>query len=159
MKFSSYLILFGIIFLLIGFYFVRQNNYKNNQLPLREMNNKVIINNSVFKVILATTSAQMTRGLSGRPNLPVDYGMLFIFAKPDRHNFWMYDMNFPLDILFILNNEVTGVYENLPPASPGDKNPPLYGGDVVSDMVFEINAGLAKKYNIKVGDNIKFETN
>jgi uncharacterized membrane protein (UPF0127 family) len=112
------------------------------------------INSSEIFAEIADTSQKRNQGLSGRASLPRNQGMLFIFDRPDRHSFWMKDMNFPLDFVWINKNRVIEITENVrppdfqPPQSLTPKNP--------ADMVLEINAGLAKKINIKIGDKINF---
>jgi len=116
----------------------------------------VTINSAVFRVELARTSKEQTQGLSGRGSLSGDTGMLFLFDKPSYRSFWMKGMKFPLDIIFILNNKVVAVYENLPPASE-DSNPPQYGSDIIADSVLEINAWESAKNNIKIGETVSIE--
>lgn len=159
MRLKSVYIVLGIALVIFGITYVVQNNFSIKTIVISTKNPKVRINSAEFNVMLAVTQAEHEQGLSDRPSLPKDQGMYFIFDKPGRNYFWMHRMMFPLDMIFIANNKVSGVYENLPPIKPNDKNPPLYGGDVMSDRVLEINAGLAKKYNIKAGDAVVFEAN
>src|SRR5216683_4936930 len=74
---------------------------------------KVTIDNRTFSVEVATTSAQQQLGLSGRGGLAQDQGMLFIFKTADRYPFWMKDMKFPLDIIFINNNKIVQIFQNV----------------------------------------------
>ena len=55
----------------------------------------------IFRVKLATTTAAIEKGLSDRLSLNPDSGMLFIFAKPAIYRFWMPDMHFPLNMIWI----------------------------------------------------------
>ncbi len=116
----------------------------------------VTINSAVFKVEIANTPEEKTKGLGYRVSLPHNQGMVFVFDNPGHYSFWMRHMRFPLDIIFILNDKVVGVYENLPPAAPTETSPPTSGGELLSDHVLEINAGLARKYNIQVGDSVVY---
>lgn len=160
MRFKFKYILPGAIILLISILIFFQYNSSGKNVPaIKSKIGSVKINSGIFKVELAATPAQQVLGLSYRQSMPQDQGMLFIFKTPSRHNFWMFGMKFPLDIIFISNDIVAAVYENLPPADPGDKNPPQYGQEVISDKVLEINAGMAKKYGIKKGDNIYYQIN
>lgn len=60
------------------------------------------IGEGVFvKIEIAKTKEDRIRGLSGKKQLDVDSGMLFIFDKPNIYKFWMKDMNFPIDIIWI----------------------------------------------------------
>src|SRR5882672_5260542 len=49
----------------------------------------------------ADTDALRTLGLSGHSPLAADEGMLFIFPAPGEYGFWMKDMLFPLDLVWI----------------------------------------------------------
>jgi uncharacterized membrane protein (UPF0127 family) len=70
--------------------------------------------NRTFKIELARTPEEQQKGLSNRASLPEDHGMLFLFDKPAPYGFWMKEMRFPLDIIFIKNKTVVTVDENLP---------------------------------------------
>lgn len=59
------------------------------------------IGKHVFKVEVAITPAERTRGLMARTHLPADGGMLFVFETADRHCFWMRNTPLPLSIAFI----------------------------------------------------------
>lgn len=147
------IILFGIIFLIFGVIVFFQVNTKSiNNFLNKPETPTVTINSKTFRVELAKTTQEQVEGLSGRGSLSTDGGMLFLFDKPSYYSFWMRGMKFPLDMIFILNDKVVDVYENLPPASAKDENPPQYGSSVVSDRMLELNAGQAKKNNIKTGD-------
>lgn len=92
-------------------------------------------------------------GLSGRTSLSEDTGMLFIFDKAGNYGFWMKDMNFPIDILWISSSsKIIGIEKNLAtstyPKSFGSKYKALY--------VLEVPAEYADKNNLKVGDKIIF---
>ena len=149
------IIIFGIIFLIfIVVVFFQVNKKSINNFLNKSSASTVTINSATFRVELAKTQKEKEQGLSGRGSLATDGGMLFLFDKPSYYSFWMRGMKFPLDIIFILDDKVVGVYEDLQPASPNDDNPPQYGSDVISDSVLEINAGAAKKNNINVGDAV-----
>lgn len=153
---NKIIVIFGIIFLifLVVIVFFQVNTKSINKLLNKPATNTVNINGATFKVELAKTQKELAEGLSGRGSLPQDGGMLFVFDKPSYYFFWMRGMKFPLDIIFILNNKVVAVYEDLPPASVNEANPPQYGLDTASDRVLEINAGRARRNNIKVGDRV-----
>lgn len=51
-------------------------------------------------LFIADTDEERIRGLGGRPPLPKNTGMLFVFGATDRHGIWMKDMQFPIDILW-----------------------------------------------------------
>jgi len=117
---------------------------------------KVELSDKSFTVAVADEAKEQEKGLSGKNNLPKNRGMLFVFGKPDYYSFWMKDMKFPIDIIFINGDKVVKIYHNVP-------TPPQSGGLAVyqtpqpADRVLEINAGLSKKYNFKEGDKVKIE--
>ena len=68
--------------------------------------NKVTIGNTIFSVEVASTTIEQARGLSGRAGLKNNEGMLFLFNSAGVQNFWMKDMNFPIDIIWIGGGKV-----------------------------------------------------
>jgi uncharacterized membrane protein (UPF0127 family) len=152
------IVLFGIIFLIFVVIVFFQLNVKTiNNLSRNSPSSKISINSATFKVELAKTQKEQEIGLSGRTSLPDTQGMLFLYDKPTYNNFWMRGMKFPLDMIFIVDNKVVHVYENLTPAAKDDDNPPQWGSDVMADKVLEINAGLSRKNDIKTGDTVTIE--
>jgi len=106
---------------------------------------------------IADDETEQRKGLSARDSLPKDKGMLFKFKKADTHTFWMKDMRFPIDIIFINNDKIVTIHHNVPAFMDTNKTPNLtiYAPKSPADKVIEINAGLAKEYEIKEGDTIK----
>lgn len=121
---------------------------------------EVRIDNATFDVEVASTTAEKSRGLSYRASLAENAGMLFLFNTPAIQNFWMKDMNFPLDMIWIGpgvgGEEVLGFAQNAEP-QPGT---PLWGLTIYNsldgtDKVLEVNAGTVARDNIKVGDAVQ----
>lgn len=112
------------------------------------------VGGSVFQIEIANTLRSRAQGLSGRTNLKDADGMLFTFQMPAAYSFWMKDMNFPLDIVWIRSGAVIGISENAPPPS-GKLSSVLqtYVPPSVVDSVLEINAGLSQKLGLKIGDS------
>ncbi len=115
---------------------------------------QVTINNKTFNVKIADTEKERQIGLSNTEKLSENQGMLFVFDKPDFYSFWMKNMDYPIDIIYISGDKVTTVIENAKPGS-SEANLEIYQPDSASDKVLEVNAGLAKKYNIKKGTVVK----
>ena len=110
--------------------------------------------NQTFKVQIADSEDKRIKGLSGKRNLPEDEGMLFIFDKKERYAFWMKDMNFPIDIIYIEDDKVVDIKKNAQPLKDEESNPQTFKSSTPANYVLEINAGLADKYGIKNGDTI-----
>ncbi len=106
-----------------------------------------------FRVEVAKDDAGRIRGLSGRESLAPGQGMLFIFDTAGNHGFWMKGMKFPLDIVWIRDNRVVGITQNIPISNK--LFPPAYYPPEPIDRVLELNAGTVGKYNLQVGDSIE----
>jgi uncharacterized protein len=52
-------------------------------------------------VEVADTDESRARGLSGRQSLGEDEGLLFVFETIGNHGFWMKEMHFPIDIIWL----------------------------------------------------------
>ncbi|MGN6351023.1 MAG: DUF192 domain-containing protein, partial [Candidatus Nitrosocosmicus sp.] len=107
--------IFAPMFLLIvsNHNFVYAQNINNNTgLPT----SYVKIKSLVIYVDLAITPDQQAKGLSIKNSLNDSEGMLFPFDKPGDYSFWMKDMKFPIDILWIdANNKIVHIEKNLQP--------------------------------------------
>ncbi len=113
------------------------------------------IKNQTFAIEVADTMMSRMRGLSGRDELGEHDGMLFVFDKPSASGFWMKDMKFPLDIIWLRGNRIIGFSENLP-AEPKKSifTLPVYYPPEPVDRVLEVNAGVVKQYNFAAGDEV-----
>jgi uncharacterized membrane protein (UPF0127 family) len=118
--------------------------------PLNFKTGELKIGNSVLKVEIADNPALWQRGLSGRENLGLNEGLLFIFPTADIRKFWMKDMRFPIDIVWIRENKIVGLVIGAEPE--GSQPQTIYESPEPADMVLEINAGLAPQLEIKIGD-------
>ena len=128
-----------------------------NNTPLPK--SKITIDNHTFSVEVATTSAQQQQGLSGRASLPQNQGMLFVFKTPNRYPFWMKEMNFPLDMIFINNDKIVDIFQNVPPPKSATANLPIYTPNASANHVLEINSGISKTDGFKKGDSVKVSLN
>ncbi len=102
---------------------------------------------------VAESAESLEKGLSNRESLDEDHGMIFVMPIVDIYNFWMKDMKFPLDIIWIDENKtVVDIDFNVSP----DTYPNYFTPDSVVKYVFEVNAGIAEKNNIVVGTKLGF---
>lgn len=115
------------------------------------------INDTTINVEIADTDSQRAQGLGGRASLPQNSGMLFIFSKPDIYKFWMKDMKFPLDFIWINNNTVVDLLPNIPnpPSNTPDNALPIYEPVTQVNEVLEVNAGFISSHSIRVGDKVE----
>jgi len=101
---------------------------------------------------VADTEAKREQGLSDRDSLPEESGMLFVFDAPSAPSFWMKDMRFPIDFIWINKDmEVVEVLPNIDPSTYPEEFGPLEP----IQYVIEVNAGAAERHGIKIGDILK----
>lgn len=116
---------------------------------------EITIGQTHVMVTIADTDATRSRGLSNVTSLAENEGMLFVFTKPDIYTFWMKDMKFALDFIWINNGNVVQIDANIPaPINTPDNQLKLYKSNFPIDSVLEVNAGFALKNKIKIGDKV-----
>lgn len=144
-------IIIGFIVILLLFSAVIVLQIKKTPVPP----STVTIDNHTFNVQVQTTLAQQEQGLSGKTSLPQNQGMLFVFKTADRYAFWMKEMKFPLDIIFISNGKIVSISEDTPiPTTANENNLPVYVPPSPVNQVLEINAGISKLNGFHTGDTV-----
>lgn len=136
-------VFFGIIFV-AGVVFLANGFFENSR------RQKLIVGGEVFVVEVARSKNEREKGLSGKRELCSDCGMLFEFPKPGKYGFWMKDMNFPLDFVWILDSRVVYVNKNIAKDFSEVIFPPIE-----IDKVLEIPAGMLDKQGIEIGDEVE----
>jgi uncharacterized protein len=113
---------------------------------------------ATIQVRVAETQKQRGIGLSNLEMLPKDQGMLFLFEKTGLYQFWMKDMNFPIDIIW-LRAAAEGYYGVVHVASDvsPDSYPNLIDPKTDADAVLEVSAGVAKELGILPGTVIQIK--
>lgn len=105
------------------------------------------IGDKEYKVKEATSTEEKAKGLQGIEELPEDEGMLFYFDPPEDVQFWMKDVDIPLDIIFIDDDEeVVKVQEGIPNDETFIEAPNVA-------YVLEVNANSG----IQVGDELDID--
>ncbi len=108
-------------------------------------------------VEIADTQEKQLQGLSGRDSLAENSAMLFVLKEKHRYTFWMKDMKFPLDFIWIVDGEVVQINPNAPiELGVKDSLLKIYTPYKPVDSVLEANAGWAQKNGIKAGDRVDF---
>jgi uncharacterized membrane protein (UPF0127 family) len=114
----------------------------------------LLIGRTNVKVEIVRSASDQSRGLSNRPGLSSGSGMLFVFDKAQIRSFWMKDMLFPLDFVWIKNFRIVQIDENiLPPENKYDQ-PVIITSREPVDWVLELNAGFVAGNSLKIGDRV-----
>ena len=106
-------------------------------------------------VEVVRTDEAIRKGLSGRSYLPANMGMLFVFNEPDIYHFWMPDMHFSIDIIWIENDKIVAIHKDVSPQFD-PKNPRFYSPPKPVSYVLELNAGFTENNSLSVGDTVIF---
>ena len=105
-----------------------------------------------LNVEFAETDYEVQTGLMYRQSMGDDQAMLFIFPDVAMHSFYMKNTEFPLDIIFIDENQkIASFQKNAQPF-----NETGLSSQVPIKYVLEINANLSDQWNLAAGDSIAF---
>jgi uncharacterized protein len=146
------ILIVGVVLIIIGT--IALFVYSNSKSKTTGKN--AVIHGHTIQLEIADTSEKQQLGLSNRNSLAENSGMLFIFSEASNYSFWMKDMRISIDIIFLKDNKVITIYSNVQPQT-GPQNLPnlrLYYPKTPSNLVLEINSGLANKYGLKAGETI-----
>jgi hypothetical protein len=124
----------------------------NQQLPSDHV--LTLSSGKKISVRIADTPQRQEWGLSYFSHLAEDSGMIFLFSHLERQGFWMKDMNFPLDIVWMKRDihdpthyKVVSLDEQVSPES----YPKIFYPSEPIDTVLEIGAGNARAWGIVPG--------
>lgn len=98
---------------------------------------------------------ERVQGLSGRPKLPRD-GMLFIFDRPGRYDFWMKDMKFPLDIIWVRDGRIVDIAPNIQAPETKLQMLDVYHPRADADAVLEVTAGWSERAGLRIGSPVTY---
>jgi len=123
--------------------------------PYRDDKN-VTIGKQTIKAEVPRTAAAQAKGLGGRPCILPNQGMLFVFSKAGQYAFWMKDMRFPIDILWINpDHKVVGQEIDVEPNTYPDRfvnkpeNPAQYVLELKSERSRELGVNLGTPVSIE----------
>lgn len=112
---------------------------------------QVCIRDTCVTCEIASSPEDRARGLMYRERLDPDSGMLFVFEQSGTYGFWMKNMRFPLDMIWITSDlQIAAISENVPACGEGDC--PSIGPGTDVRYVLEVEAGFAKKHAIAARD-------
>lgn len=116
----------------------------------------VTVGSATITAEIADDDEERGSGLSWRTSLGENDGMLFVFEQKDIYSMWMYGMQFPLDVIWINDDTVVDISENVPaPENPFSADIPSYRPKAEINYFLEVNAGYVNQHGIKTGDKVK----
>ena len=111
----------------------------------------ITINDQIISVDVASTPGQQEQGLSGRKSLEKNTGMLFVFPKPGSVGFWMKDMNFSIDMVWLDNTgKVVTIKEHATP----EGYPEVFYPTTPAQYVIELPDRDTERLHIEIGQTI-----
>lgn len=115
---------------------------------------RICFKDSCYQVDVMDTLETRERGLMFREGLPPGRGMFFVFDRSGEYAFWMKNMTFPIDILWLNEDRViVHIEENVPPCT---QDPcAVYVPHARARYVLEIPAGDSRRQGISMGETAK----
>jgi uncharacterized membrane protein (UPF0127 family) len=113
------------------------------------------INGQRVALELSITPAQQQLGLGRRDGLAWNHGMLFLYERPGFPRFWMKDMRFDIDIVWIRDGRVVDISHRVPHV-PGGNGPTVQPSEL-ADSVLEVPAGYAQAHGWRAGQTTLLE--
>lgn len=104
---------------------------------------------------LAVSDEERQQGLMFRERINEDQGMLFIFEEEEIHGFWMKNMRFSIDILWLDKEKRIVHLEPSVPPCPRDPCP-SYVPDAPAMFVLELKSGAAERHGLRLYDRLEF---
>lgn len=156
--------LFAIVIILVAFggsftsiSFLNPENEATSQARKKGVVD-IILRELKIEAEVANSLTLRKKGLAGRDSLEINKGVLFVFEKSSNYAFWMKDVKFSIDIIWIdESKKIVYISESAYPEY-GKKDFELtrYRTPSPAKYVLEINAGLSKLHGLQSGDLVNF---
>lgn len=109
------------------------------------------IGDAKYDLRVARTESEQRKGLGATESLAANQGMLFVYKQPRELCFWMKDMSYAIDIIWLdSGKKITAIEKNVDPAT----YPKTFCYD--GSYVIELRAGEALRHNLKQGQTLSF---
>jgi len=129
-----------------------QNVFTLDEGQMLPITAEATIQDNIILLEIAQTPRQQAIGLMFRDDLPDNQGMLFPFSPPRPVQFWMRNVQFPLDMLFLYDGEIKAIAPSVPPCIT--QTCPTYGPEGAVDYVLELKGGQADALGLSIGDSV-----
>jgi hypothetical protein len=118
---------------------------------------QVVINGQRFELELALTSQARYQGLSDRPSIPDDGGMLFVFPNAAPRVFVMRRCRFPIDLIYLGGNgRVVAMHRMSVEEDPDAPEWRLerYPSTWPAQFAIELKGGTLDRLGLKLGEAV-----
>lgn len=152
---NRFYILLGLALLLLGVLFLwTMPAHISSESAPGPADAVLVYENSQITVRIADTPSARERGLSGTPSLSEGTGMLFVFEEPAVYGFWMKDMKYAIDIIWLdAQMVVTGITPEVYPES----YPEVFYSPADTRYVVEVPVGFSTRHGVRVGQSFTFK--
>lgn len=141
---GSALLLLGVLFLLLF------TTKKPSGIPLDYADATLISEGVRVAVSIADTPEEREQGLSGTQELAPNTGKFFIFDTSGMYGFWMKDMNYSIDIVWIDSDmKIVSLSQHVTPESYPEV---VYPEEEIM-YVLEVPSGFSQQYGLKRGQS------
>jgi uncharacterized protein len=165
---KSIFVMSGLCVLMVGFLSFEQPLFhiaygiENTLLPSivdpndQPIKARIVVNGFEVLADVAITDEDQIKGLSIKDQMNENEGMLFVYDEPSQQSFWMKDMKFPIDIIWLNGTgSVIHIEENLRPCV-SSLECPTFSPSENAQYVLETVAGFVQKHHLKIGTDVDF---
>jgi uncharacterized membrane protein (UPF0127 family) len=147
-------ILIGVFFVVILFggysvyhFFVEKHEVSK---IADRMTRTIFLNGRPYTVVVSHTDALRQQGLSGTRTVPHD-GMLFVFPEEEFAGFWMQDMNYAIDIVWMdSDSQIVDITREVSPKT----YPKVFYPKEPVKYVLEFPEGFAEAIGLQINSRI-----
>lgn len=144
------LLIFSISLLLSSF--LSGSKYLTCQVFYRD-DARIQINSQSLSAEVVASDPEREKGLSGRSCIGLNQAMLFKFDKPGIYPFWMKDMRFAIDMVWLdSSKKVVFIKSYVTPAT----YPQTFVSIDPAQYVLELKAGRAGQLGLEPADRVNF---
>ncbi len=156
-KQSRFLILIPSLAVIVGISFFMMLPSQVEHESVEFSRDTIMIDDIELSVQVADTEHRRADGLMFQEELPYDEGMLFIFEDSKKRTFWMSNMKFSLDIIWLdSQGNVAHIEKNVPPCNTKPEACPRYdGGGEDARYILEVTAGFVDEFKITKDSKIE----
>jgi|SRR3989344_4396151 len=150
---KSAVFIIAIVVIMYLYYSVGQGN-RDDFVDNNQDNIEIYVGNTRLLADIADSEAEIVEGLSGRDELLSNEAMIFVLPASSRAGFWMKDMKFPIDIIWIDDNKkIVYIENNISP----ETYPKIFYPDTDALYVLEVAAGFSETNKIDKSTVLRFD--